>query len=327
MSATQPNDAMPCNAVSTEPMRVLVSGLGLMGASAAAAALAAGHQVFLHHRREDPVRQAVERGFGQAWQGEADLDLIVVGAPVAAVSGIAADFAARIPSVPLCDMGSTKLSVCAAIAAHAVSAEYGGQADLASRFVGAHPMCGSHHQGLAHADPSMFRDASCVLTPAATSAPAAIAAVHAFWQSLGCVLHTLTPAEHDAAVARASHVPHILAAATAKQLRGPGVPLAAGGFRDTSRVAAGDPELWHGILSSNTDEIVAVLSEVLADLTTLRDDLQRGSRDGVLEYLQDACDRRGLFEAVRLAALRKKSGEVSYFRDDSNDHLEQGVDL
>ena len=126
-------------------------------------------------------------------------------------------------------------------------------------------------------------------------------------------MHDLSPSEHDAAVARASHVPHVLAAATAKQLRGSGVSLAAGGFRDTSRVAAGDPELWTGILQSNADEICTVLDEVVYDLNALVRDLRRGDAEGIREYLAVARDRRGLFEALHMAALRERVGDVSYF--------------
>ena len=314
MSATVPQEMKDGAQPQGAKLRVLVSGLGLMGASAAAAAVAAGHQVFLHHRRQENVEQAVARGFGQAWQGETDLDLIILGTPVAVVPGNAADLAAQIPQAPICDMGSTKLAVCEAIAALA------SPKDLQARFVGAHPMCGSHHQGLSHADPSMFDGASCVLTPVAVTSATATEVVGRFWQSIGCTLHTLDPVEHDAAVARASHVPHILAAATAKQLQQAGVPLAAGGFRDTSRVAAGDPKLWLGILSSNATEIVSVLSEVIGDLQGLQEDLRRGCDDGVLEYLRIARDRRGLFEAVRMAALRAQSGEVSYFSEESSEN-------
>ena len=127
-----------------------------MGASAAAAATAVGHQVYLHHRRQGPMAEAVARGYGQLWQpasAEQPLpDLVVIGAPVAAVPSVVQELAPQTGEAILCDMGSTKFEVCHAVA----------QTGFGHRFVGAHPMCGSHHQGLAHADPTMFKNAACV---------------------------------------------------------------------------------------------------------------------------------------------------------------------
>ena len=117
------------------------------------------------------------------------------------------------------------------------------------RFVGSHPLAGDHRGGAEHARPDLFNGRTVVITPMATTRPAAVVEISGFWQSLGARVTTMSPAEHDKALAATSHLPHLVAAALAAATPEDLLPLAASGWRDTTRVAGGDPKLWQAILN------------------------------------------------------------------------------
>ena len=266
---------------------VLVSGLGLMGGSLAAAACAAGWRVLLHHRRPEPVAEAVARGWGQAVTdlATAQADLAVVCTPV---EHLAAAVRAIGPGVPVVtDVGSVKGVICRELAG-------------LPGFVGSHPMCGSHRQGIAHADPLLYRGATCILTPQPGSPPAAVALVERLWTTLGCRLVRLTPAVHDAAVAIASHLPHVLANVAARRLTPEAAPLCAGGFRDVTRIAGGGTELWSGILLANRAEVAAEARAAAAELAALAESLDAGDVAAVQDWLAAGRAGRARYEAARV---------------------------
>lgn len=150
------------------------------------------------------------------------------------------------------DAGSTKAAIVAAV--DATSA-------VGGRFVGAHPLAGSEKKGVAHADADLFVGRWTVLTPSACSKRETFVAVEDFWKSLGAKVRKMTPEDHDRAMAWTSHVPHLIAAALAGILPGGRRELAASGFRDTTRIAGGDPEVWTPIFQQNRAAMLAVLDE------------------------------------------------------------------
>ena len=267
---------------------LLVSGLGLMGGSLAAAATAAGWRVLLHHRRPEPIAEAAHRGWGQPCPdlaGAAGADLAVVCTPVEHLAaGVRAAAAAGVAVVS--DVGSVKGCLCRELA------------DVAG-FIGSHPMCGSHRQGLAHADPLLYRGATTIVTPLPHSPPAAVVQVEGLWASLGCRLVRLTPEAHDAAVTVASHLPHVLANAAARRLTPAAAPLCAGGFRDVTRVAGGGSELWAGILLANRAEVAGQVRASVTELTALAAALDAGDEAAVRAWLAAGHAGRALYEAAR----------------------------
>lgn len=275
------------------PPVVLVTSLGLMGASLAAALARAGWTVRLHHRRPEVARAAEQRGWGHAVDdlahGARGCDLAVIGAPVEAIPGLVRQVCAADPHLTATDVGSVKGSICADLA----------DLSAAGRFVGAHPMCGSHRQGLEHADPDLYRDATVALTPHHLAPPARVTAVEGLWHAAGARCLRLDPARHDAAVAEASHLPHVLACAAAAGLGESGLPLAASGFRDTTRIAAGSPDLWAGILAENAPAVRAALARCRESLARLDQALAAGDREGLKAWLdlgrrgRERFDRRG----------------------------------
>lgn len=269
---------------------LLVSGLGLMGGSLAAAATAAGWRVLLHHRRPEPIAQAARRGWGEPDPELArarDADLAVACTPVEHVAATARALAAAAPGAAITDVGSVKGAICS------------GLADLAGRFVGSHPMCGSHLQGVANADPGLYRGATAIVTPVPGNPPQAVAQVERLWRDLGCRVVRLDPAAHDRAVAVASHLPHVLANGAARRLTPEAAPLCAGGFRDVTRVAGAGAELWQGILAGNRAEVAAAVRAAAADLLAFAAALERDDRAQVRAWLDGGRAGRARYEAAR----------------------------
>lgn len=269
---------------------LLVSGLGLMGGSLAAAATAAGWRVLLHHRRPEPIAEAVRRGWGEddaALTLAQTADLAVVCTPVEHVAVAVRQLAAAAPRAVITDVGSVKGAICSSLA------------DLAGRFIGSHPMCGSHLQGVANADPGLYRGATAIVTPVSGNAPEAVALVERLWRDLGCRVVRLDPAAHDRAVAVASHLPHVLANCAARRLTSEAAPLCAGGFRDVTRVAGAGSELWLGILAGNRAEVAAAVRTAAADLQTCADALERGDQEQLRAWLDGGRAGRARYEAAR----------------------------
>ncbi len=156
------------------------------------------------------------------------------------------------------------------------------------RFVGGHPIAGSEQKGVAHAREDLFVGRVCLLTPT-THAPAAdVEKLSEFWTELGAKVRTMTPDAHDRALAAISHAPHVVAAALAAATPGEDVPLAAGGWLDTTRIAAGDVELWRQILLANPGHVLEAVGRIEKKLAALRSAIQRGVASELEELLAEA---------------------------------------
>ena len=210
------------------------------------------------------------------------------------------------------DVGSVKAPVVAAVSD--------------PRFVGGHPMAGSEQDGLTGADPELFRDAVWVLTPTGTTDDAALAEVREVVSQLGAQVIALAPERHDALVAVVSHVPHLTAAVLMRIAEGRSTEhrallrLAAGGFRDMTRVAAGHPAIWPEICAENRTAITDVLDELLDELVEMRLIVSGGDRAELLARLEAARDSRrslsvGAPDLSRLTevriAIRDQKGELA----------------
>jgi len=169
-------------------------------------------------------------------------------------------------------------------------------------FLGSHPMAGSQSTGLAHARADLFYQAACILTPTAGTQPAHLSRLHAFWLKLGCRIQEMSPAQHDRCVARISHLPHAMAVLTtlaALSQDSTVLDSSAGGFRDTTRIAGGDPDMWAGILMQNRVEIIAALQDASGALRELLEMLQRMDEETLRRFLAQAKALRDLLPAVR----------------------------
>jgi prephenate dehydrogenase len=169
-------------------------------------------------------------------------------------------------------------------------------------FVGGHPMAGSEKTGVAAARGDLYVNAVCVITPTRRSNKAAVRKVEQFWKSVGARLLRLSPPMHDDLVSRSSHLPHVIAARLANFVLGPEHPkeqgmLCANGFRDTTRIAAGSPEMWRDIAMANRDNLLRALSAFADGLGEFRRALR--SRDGqaISEFFEQARQRREAWSA------------------------------
>ena len=245
---------------------VAVVGLGLMGASFALALKKARPETVLvgSDRNALVVRKALERGVVDSANTDLSVvemaDVVVVGAPLMALREVFARLAVVSPARPTTDMASTKADVMEWAAAEGI--------DL----VGGHPMCGKEKSGIDHADPAIFEGAPWVLTRDEPSITALVEAVGAH----PIVMDAVT---HDRLVAGVSHAGFLLSVgyvlALARRDDWPEASrLAAGGFRDMSRLAAGDPDLYAGVARTNRENLIAMLDAVSAELARLRRHLE-----------------------------------------------------
>jgi prephenate dehydrogenase len=162
------------------------------------------------------------------------------------------------------------------------------------RFIGGHPMAGSEQVGLHGADPDLFEGAVWVLTPTSQTDLDAFTRLQGVVTELGADVLVLSPQDHDRLVAVVSHVPHLVAAtlmnaaSSGAEQNGALLRLAAGGFRDMTRVAAGHPGIWPDICSENAGPIVEALEVLVDELTTMRDRVAGNDRDSILGVLQRA---------------------------------------
>lgn len=168
-------------------------------------------------------------------------------------------------------------------------------------FIGSHPMAGSQRTGLAHSTGDLFHRAACLLTPTTSTVQEQLERLRAFWIKLGCRVLEMTPEAHDRCVARISHLPHAMAVLTTLSALHDDVGVldsAAGGFRDTTRVAGGDPEMWAGILLQNRREVVAALQDAAGVMRELVEMLQTMDEEALRRFLAKAKALRDLLPAV-----------------------------
>ncbi len=173
-----------------------------------------------------------------------------------------------------------------------------------AHFVGSHPMAGAEKTGVLAAREDLFVNAACVVTPGKHARPAAVRAVEALWKSVGGRVLRLTPEVHDAWVSRSSHLPHVTAAALAGLVLGPKQPrrqaeLCATGFRDTTRIASGSPEMWRDIALANRRNLNAALDAFIRDLRQFQRALRGADEAAVTAFFEQAKQRRDAWCARR----------------------------
>ena len=337
--------------------RAAVLGVGLIGGSLALAMKerSVAGQVNGHDSDAASLREAcrlgvVDRAFDRAAEAALGADLVVVATPVGYTAAILRELAPCLaPGVLVTDVGSTKAAV----------------VDQARRlvpgwFVGGHPMAGSEKGGVAAANPYLFENAYYLLTPTGETNPAALEAAKGLVRALGARAVVLDPLEHDQLVALISHLPHLVAAAlvntaAASHRAGRALPLAAGGFRDTTRIASGPPAVWRDIFLSNRQALGAALrvfreqlelleravddadagtvAELLARARTVRESLPEYGRDYLpvqYEVLVTVADRPGSIAQVSnilfQAGLNITDIEILRVREDNGGTMRLGFE-
>ncbi|MGB3483629.1 MAG: prephenate dehydrogenase [Mycobacterium sp.] len=260
-----------------------VLGLGLIGGSLMRAASAAGRRAYGYNRSAEGAELARADGFEvyldlvDALKRAADDNaLLVVAVPMPAVPPLLARIAEVAPGCPLTDVVSVKGAVLDAVT----------KAGLLPRYVGGHPMTGTAYSGWAAGDAGLFAGTPWVLSVDDHVDPDVWAAVMGLALDCGAFVVPARSGEHDTAAAAISHLPHLAAealAATAAEIP-LAFSLAAGSFRDGTRVAATAPDLVRAMCEANADELLSVLDQALDLLTTARAALaERGSVADLVE--------------------------------------------
>jgi len=272
--------------------RVAIIGVGLIGGSLGMSLRSKGlaGEVVGVGSRVDDLRLAVELGAvdryaGSPAEGVAGADLIIIATPVSATLSILREILPHLaPGAVVTDVGSTKAEVVRA-------AE--NMLPPGISFVGGHPMAGSEHNGVGGADPYLFENAFYLITPSADTRPAALEKIKKLAVGVGAKVVKIEPERHDLAVAAVSHLPHLLAAALVNTVaRMPEsesvLPFAAGGFRDTTRIAAGSPLMWRDIFETNRTQVLKMIRDFRGELALLERALQEGDMDTIQSNLADA---------------------------------------
>ena len=215
----------------------------------------------------------------------AEADLVVVATGVRSIPRLleAVDRAVR-PGTLLTDAGSTKGSIVAAWEKRRKS--------RSGRFVGSHPLAGSHRRGPEAADAELFTGRVAVVTPATATPADDVAAIGEFWAAVGATVFLMSPREHDRIVAATSHAPHVMAAAIAAATPPASLPFTAGGWRDTTRIAAGDAELWADILLDNAGPLGTALGRIATAAERILAAVEAGDRRRLVTLLSRAKDVR-----------------------------------
>ena len=233
---------------------VAILGPGLIGGSLALALAERGlvQRLTIYARSPhalDAIRLAGVNAelTGNPSEAVSEADVVILCVPIEAMADLVRECRGALKRDALItDVGSVKGSVDEALAP---------LLEERALWIGSHPMAGSEQSGFLAARPDLFENAAVIVTPTPRTAPGAQARTEEFWRSLGGRIFTLTPAQHDLAVADISHIPHLLAAMLVANAGSQSLPLAGGGFRDTTRVASGSPDLWTEILWANREAL------------------------------------------------------------------------
>lgn len=281
------------NESSLPPIRtVAVIGLGLLGGSVAKTlrrtAGDSGVRVIGWARRAETREFAINHELVDAVSDdfvEASrlADLVVIATPVDRIAKYAIEIAEACPHVLITDVGSTKFGIVQTISA---------VPQAAARFVAAHPIAGSEKTGIEFARDDLFMNKTIVITPSGHEINGAVAAVDQFWQSTGGRTLRLAPQRHDDLMAVTSHAPHLIAAVVARQVSADAFPLVGSGWLDTTRIAAGDEELWTAIVRENRTAILAAMQAAAQDLSQLIQVIQTADDPELTAFLRDARTKR-----------------------------------
>lgn len=262
----------------------MIIGTGLIGASIGCSLTRGGYRVHLRDHTLSHARVAASLGAGTIEPPDSDqVELVIVAVPPAAIADLVVEALQTYPQATVTDVGSVKAGVLHTVWQRGV--------DLA-RYVGSHPMAGSHHSGPVTAHPDLFTDRTWVITPHRRSAPESVQAVVELVAGCRAKQVVMDVDDHDAAVARVSHLPHLMSVLMAGHLTGVSendLLLAGQGLRDVTRIAAGDPSLWEQIVGANSaavldelhgvqtqlDQLIKAVAAVPAT-TSLRQQLERG---------------------------------------------------
>ncbi|MYC74504.1 prephenate dehydrogenase/arogenate dehydrogenase family protein [Candidatus Poribacteria bacterium] len=287
--------------------RITIWGVGLIGGSLGLALKKNGFQgqrvglgrnigrleKALQHDAVDVVTTEMAEGLHES-------DLVVLCTPVELVPVLVQYIVESVDSrqsMVLTDVGSTK-----SVLVQAVEAQLGKQDSDTLSFVGGHPMAGSHETGVDAAYATLFENATCIVTPTETTRSDPLQLVRNLWEFVGGVPCLLSPETHDLLIGAASHLPHLIASLLTNTVANVGteqqkaLDFTATGFRDSTRIAAGSPDLWTGIFTQNRDVLLSLIDDIVDNLNEFKTLLQT---DNLVEIERVLLEAKGIVEKRR----------------------------
>ena len=289
----------------TLPEPVLIRGTGLLGTSIGIGLRSAGAEVYLSDPSPSAQAVAADIGAGQPFPGDLDgapgpttaedvplPGTVVVASPPDVTGRVVIDSLLRFPGAVVVDIASVKGAIAHEVAAGVADGTL--TPDQAARYVGTHPMAGRERSGPVAARGQLFTAAPWVVCAGEQTAPEAVAAAEELAHVLGATVHRMGAADHDASVALTSHLPQIAASLVSSRLQetpAASLALSGNGLRDTTRIAASDPQLWVQILAANAPEILQILYGVREDLdrliNTMEDPQAPGARLDIAQLMAE----------------------------------------
>ncbi len=277
--------------------KITIIGVGLLGGSIGLAARKRrlAKEIAGYARREKTIAEcekngAVDYATTDLLAAVSGADLVILCTPLAQMRSLTEQFLPALKrGAIVTDVGSVKADVIREICGLVRKA--GGH------FVGSHPMAGGEKMGVLAAKADLYANAVCVITPTKNANAAAVRKVEQFWKSLGARTLRLDAAKHDLLVSRTSHLPHVAAAALAGLILDPKHPksqvgLCATGFRDTTRIASGSPEMWRDIALANRKNVSQSLDAFVGELKRFQAALKKGDAKSVEKFFATAKERR-----------------------------------
>ena len=277
--------------------KVTIVGVGLLGGSLGRALRErklAARVIGCVRRRESIAEcrraRAVDVATLNFTDGVADADLIVLCTPIAQMTSL---FKQLLPHLKrgaiVTDVGSVKGGVVQDLESLAAKAGV--------HFIGGHPMAGSEKMGVLASRADLYQGAVCIVTPTKKSNRRALLAVEKLWKAVGTRVLRLTPEVHDQLTARSSHLPHLLASQLVNHVLSEKAPseqasLCATGFRDTTRIASGSPEMWRDIAVANRRNLSKDLGQFISELQRLQKFVNKGDGKALARFFELAKQRR-----------------------------------
>jgi prephenate dehydrogenase len=277
--------------------KITIIGVGLLGGSIGLAArrFRLAREVAGYVRRKSSLKDceragAVDYAVTDLLAAVSNADLIILCTPLAQMRSLAEQILPALKhGAIVTDVGSVKAGVVRELESIIATA--------GAHFVGSHPMAGGEKMGVPAARADLFDHAVCIVTPTKKSNATAVRKVEQFWKSLGARVLKMDAAQHDLLVSRSSHLPHVVAATLANLVLNPALPktqatLCATGFRDTTRVASGSPEMWRDIALSNRKNLSQSVTAFMNELEKFQSALKRGDARAVEKFYVTAKQRR-----------------------------------
>ncbi len=273
--------------------RLTIYGVGLIGGSLARALKACGAvgEIVGYGRSVEPLRRAVELGVIDRYETDVATavlgsDVVLLGVPVGAMEQVLGELKPHLAvETIITDAGSTKGSV--------VEAAVKVFGELPPRFIPGHPIAGTEKSGVEASFAELYQDRRVILTPNERTDSEALETVRWMWQQAGAEVIDMSVAHHDEVLAATSHLPHMLAFTLVDTLarledHDDIFRFAAGGFRDFTRIASSNPQMWHDICLNNREALLKMLKRFSEELATLGAAIEQGDGETILQTFQRA---------------------------------------